>query len=104
LGRTIDVLGNALKDVEQNYEDACLLFNYFQQIRGVLGEEKTNQEEKTDELDLIYEGIFIEARQRDPKIKLEECKAFLPSKKRSTPEIMGEWCLSCQVRRDLHQK
>ena len=92
LGRTIDVLSNTLKDVEQNYEDACLLFNYFQQIRGVLGEEKKSQEEKTDELDLIYEEILAEARQRDPKIKLEECKAFLPSKKRSTPEIMGEWC------------
>jgi len=92
LGRTIDVLDNALKGVEQNYEDACLLFNYFQQIRGVLGEEKTTQAEKTDELNLIYEEILVEARQRDPKIKLEECKAFLPSKKRSTPEIMGEWC------------
>ena len=57
-----------------------------------MGEEKTTQEEKTDELDLIYEEILAEARQQDPKIKLEECKAFLPSKKRSTLEIMGEWC------------
>jgi len=92
LGRTIDVLSNTLKDVEQNYEDSCSLFNYFQQIRGVLGEEKKSQEEKTDELDLIYEEILVEAKQRDPKIKLEECRAFLPSKNRSTPEIMGEWC------------
>ena len=92
LGKTIDTLDGALKEVEQNYEDACLLFTYFQQIRSALGEEKTNLKEKTDELDLIYKVIFTEAKQRDPKINLEECKSFLPSKKRSTSEIMSEWC------------
>lgn len=91
LGRTIDALDGTLKEVGQNYEDACLLFTYFQQIRSALGEEKTTLKEKTDELDLIYKVIITEAKQRDPKINLEECKAFLPSKKRSTSEIMGEW-------------
>ena len=92
LERTIDALDSTLREVEQSYKDACLLSNHFQQIRGALGDEKTTQEDKTGEFDLIYEEILAEVRQRDPKIKLEECKAFLPSKKRSTPEIMGEWC------------
>ncbi len=92
LDRTIDALDGTLREVEQNYKDACLLSSHFQQIRGALGDEKSTQEDKTDELDIIYEEILTEARQRDPKIKLEECKAFLPSKKRSTPKIMGEWC------------
>jgi len=92
MDKTITTLKTALKDVEQNYEDACSLFDYFQQIRGVLGEEKTSREEKVSNLHSIYDEILAMANKRDSTIKLEECKAFLPSKKKLTPEIMGEWC------------
>jgi hypothetical protein len=62
------MLDCAFKEAEQSYKDACLLFNYIQQIRGILGEKKSTQEEKPDQLDSIYEAILTEAMQRDPKI------------------------------------
>ncbi len=86
LERTIDALDSALKEVKQSYRDVYLLFNYFQQIQGVLGEEKSIQEEKTDHLNSIYEAILTEANERDPKILLENVNPFY------------------QARRDQHQK
>lgn len=83
---------DALSKVELYYKDAKLLFEPFQEIRAVFGDEMLSQEEKVEKLIGIYEVIFATAKERDPSIELEECKALLSSKKKSTVEIMGEWC------------
>ncbi len=92
LKKTVIALKTALNEVKQKYEDACLLYGYFQQIRETLGEEKTSREEKIKRLESLYDVIFAAAKKRDPRLKLEDCKSFLPSKKKITTEIMGEWC------------
>jgi hypothetical protein len=89
---TISSLKEALAEVEPYYNDSKLLFKHFQEIRAVFGEETLSQEEKIERLNNIYDELFTIAKERDPTIKLKECKAFLPSKKKTTVEILGEWC------------
>ncbi|MBD3213324.1 MAG: hypothetical protein GF311_12010 [Candidatus Lokiarchaeota archaeon] len=90
--KTIAALKEALTGVEQHYKDSKLLFEHFQKIRTVFGKETLSQEEKIERLNEIYDQVFAIAKERDPTIKFEECKAFLPSKKKTTVEILGEWC------------
>ena len=92
MNRMISTLKTALNNVKVHYEDACLLYDHFQEIRKTLGDPKTSREEKEEQLGYIYDAIFMEAKKREPSLKLEECKSFLPSKKKSAVEIMGEWC------------
>ena len=89
---TISSLKKALAEVEHYYKDSKLLFRHFQEIRAVFGDETLSQEDKIERLGIMYDDIFTIAKKRDPTIELEECKAFLPSKKKSTVEILGEWC------------
>lgn len=89
---TISSLREALVEVEQYYQDSKLLFEYFQNIRVIFGKESLSQDEKIEQLSSIYDEILAIAKERSPTIKLEECKAFLPSKKKTTVEILGEWC------------
>jgi hypothetical protein len=89
---TITTLNEALAGVKRYYEDSKLLFEHFQKIRTVFGKETLSQEEKVDQLTEIYDEVFEIAKERDPTIKIDECKAFLPSKKKTTVEILGEWC------------
>ena len=92
MNRTISMLKAALNDVECHYKDVCVLYDHFQEIRKTLGDSETSQEEKEESLGFIYDAILMEAQKREPSLKLEECKSFLPSKKKSAVEIMGEWC------------
>ena len=92
MDKTISSLRQALGEVEHYYKDAKLLFERFQEIREVFGDETLSQEERMKKLERFYDIILATAKAREPSIKLEECKAFLPSKKKSTVEIMGEWC------------
>jgi len=89
--QTISALKTALNEVKCHHDDACLLHGYFQQIRKILGDPETTKDKKTEQLGFIYDVIFMEAQRRDPLFTMEECKSFLPGKKKSTVEIMGEW-------------
>ena len=89
---TITTLNEALAGVKQYYEDSKLLFEYFQKIRTVFGKKTLSHEENVEQLTEIYDELFAIAKEKDPTIKLDECKAFLPSKKKTTVEILGEWC------------
>lgn len=64
---------------------------HFQDIRETLGDPDTSRKEKEERLGYIYDMILMEVERRDPEFNLEECRAFLPSKKRTIVEIMGEW-------------
>ncbi len=92
LNRMIASLKAALSEVERHYHDACVLRDYFQQVRKALGDSETSKKEKEEQIGLFFDVIFAEAQKREPSLILEECKSFLPSKKKSTVEIMGEWC------------
>ena len=92
MDKTISSLKEALDEVKHYYTDAKLLFKYFQEIRTVFGDEALSREEKIEKLSKIYEKVFATAKERDPTLRLEDCKAFLPSKKKTTVEILGEWC------------
>lgn len=89
---TITALKEALAGVKQYYKDSKLLFEHSQKIRKVIGKESLSQEERVERLNEIYDEVLAIANKRDPTIKLEECKAFLPNKKKTTVEILGEWC------------
>lgn len=89
---TISSLREALAEVELYYTDAKLLFKHFQMIRTVFGDETLSQEEKIEQLGIFYDELFTIAKKKDPTIKIDKCKSFLPSKKESTVEILGEWC------------
>ncbi len=92
MSKTIESLREPLSEVKQIYEDAKLLFGWFQEIRAILGDESLSRDAKVENLGFAYDGILATAKERDSTRNWEECKAFLPSKKRSTVEIMGEWC------------
>lgn len=89
---TFDALDAALRETSSTYRDACSLFNYFQKIRKTLGAKHSNKRKKIETLTTIYASLLKQAKQRDPHLVLEECKSFLPSKQRTTVEIMTEWC------------
>lgn len=90
--RTAAVLKIALHEVKENYKHSLPLFRNFQQIRGVFGDNKTSKTVKKASLGDIYSQILRDAKLMDSTLQLEDCKSFLPSKKRTAIEIMGEWC------------
>lgn len=92
INKTISSLRKALDEVEHYYTDAKLLFKYFQEIRPIFGDEAFSREKRIKKLSKIYEKVLAAAKERDPTLRLEDCRAFLPSKKKSTVEILGEWC------------
>ncbi|MBD3196692.1 MAG: hypothetical protein GF317_16670 [Candidatus Lokiarchaeota archaeon] len=90
--RMASKLKNILNKVEKYYRQVRVLNVFFQEIRYLLGTEDLSKEIKIMKLKKIYAHIFNIAKIMDPKLSLEECKSFLPSKKKSVVEIMGEWC------------
>ncbi|GAI73078.1 unnamed protein product, partial [marine sediment metagenome] len=38
-----------------------------------------------------YDLILAKAKKRAPELKEEDLRSFLPDKKKSTAEILGEW-------------
>lgn len=92
MDKTISSLRKPLEELKPYYEDVKLLFNRFQEIRTIFGDESLSRDAKMENLGLVYDGILAAVLARDPTTNWEECKSFLPSKKRSTEEIMGEWC------------
>ena len=91
LTRTAATLRSALNDVKWHYNDVFELNDDFQHIREIFGETKTSKAEKVEQLGLRYDLILVKAKKREPNLKTEDLKSFLPDKKRSTAEILGEW-------------
>ncbi|TFF92978.1 MAG: hypothetical protein EU544_06575 [Promethearchaeota archaeon] len=91
MNRTISSLQEALEGVRGHYNDARMMQEHFQNIRETLGDPDTSREEKEDRMGYIYEMILMEVKRRDLEFNVDDCRAFLPSKKRTTVEIMGEW-------------
>jgi len=91
LTRTATALNNALKEVKCVYDDVCELEKDFQHVRKVLGENTTSKQEKVEQLGIHYDELLLKAKKRVPELKKEELRSFLPDKKKSTAEIMGEW-------------
>lgn len=92
LSKTCITLKKALTEVKSNYEECIELYKDFKQIREVLGNDKDAREVVEEKLNTLYEMIFKEAKKKNPELKLEECKSFLPGKNNSSVDIMGEWC------------
>ena len=91
LTRTALALNNALQEVKRFYDDVCELKEDFQLVRKILGENTTSKEVKVEQLGIHYDELLAKARKRAPGLKEEESRSFLPDKKRSTAEILGEW-------------
>ncbi len=92
MDNTISSLKKPLSEIKPYYEDTKLLFERFQEIRRIFGDESVSQDVKMENLGVVYDRILVTVKARDPTMNWEECKSFLPSKKKSTEEIMGEWC------------
>lgn len=92
MSKTIASLKKPISELKQYYEDIKLLFEHFQDIRAIFGDDALSRDIKVKNLKYKYDEILVLAKVRTPTKNWEECKAFLPSKKRSTEEIMGEWC------------
>ena len=92
MSKTITSLKEPLGEVKQLYEDVKSLFVRFQEIRAIFGDESLSRNDKVKKLDRAYEKILATAKERGPTTNWEECRSFLPSKKKSAVEIMGEWC------------
>ena len=92
MSKTITSLKEPLDEVKQLYEDVKSLFVRFQEIRAIFGDESLSRNVKVKKLDRAYEKTLATAKERDSTTNWEESKSFLPSKKKSAVEIMGEWC------------
>ncbi|TXT65278.1 MAG: hypothetical protein BAJALOKI1v1_450008 [Promethearchaeota archaeon] len=60
-------------------------------MRKIFGEGPLAREERIEKLQSKYDEILSLAKERGLITKVEDLKSFLPSKKRSTAEILGEW-------------
>lgn len=98
--KTAAALKNALKEVTCFYNDVCELSEDFQQVRQLLGENATSKEEKMEKLGKYYDLILAKAKKRVPDLKEEDLRSFLPDKKKSTVEILGEWYRLCESYRN----
>ncbi len=92
MSKTITSLKEPLDEVKQLYEDVKSLFVRFQEIRAIFGDESLSRNAKVKKLDRAYDKILATAKEMDPTTNWEESRSFLPSKKKSAMEIMGEWC------------
>lgn len=92
MSKTITSLKEPLDEVKQLYEDVKSLFVRFQEIRAIFGDESLSRNAKVKKLDRAYEKILATVKERDSTTNWEESRSFLPSKKKSAMEIMGEWC------------
>ena len=92
MSKTIASLKEPLDEVKQLYEDVKPLFVCFQEIRAIFGDESLSRNVKVKKLARAYEKILATAKERDPTTNWEESRSFLPSKKKSAVEVMGEWC------------
>ena len=92
LSKTSLVLKSALDEVEKYNKDSRELNCYFQQIKEVFDKEGGSQDKKEGSVAIIYETISTEAQEINPKIRLADCKSFLPKKTASKLQIMMEWC------------
>lgn len=91
LNRTATTLRKALNDVKCHYDDALELDEDFQEIRKILGGDNISKEEKEEKLGLLFDSALAKAKQRAPELKEADLRSFLPDKKKSTAEILGEW-------------
>lgn len=91
LTKTATILKTALKEVGYFYNDVCELNGDLQQVRKILGENTTSKEEKVEKLGIHHDILLVKAKKRAPELKEEELRSFLPDKKKSTAEILGEW-------------
>lgn len=91
LTKTAAALRKTLNTVKCHYDNVRELDDDFQQIRQILGENETSKEEKEEKLGVRYDSILARAKKREPDLKEEDLKSFLPDKTKSAVEIMGEW-------------
>ncbi len=92
MSKTITSLKEPLDEVKILYEDVKPLFVCFQEIRAIFGDESLSRNVKVKKLGRAYGKILATAKERDPTTNWEESRSFLPSKKKSAVEVMGEWC------------
>jgi len=90
--RTAAILRAKLEEVRDKYEEACLLFGLFGEIREELKDPGRSWLDQQDALDEIYRRIWTLARERGLDKERDEVRTFLPSKTKPLPDILGEWC------------
>jgi hypothetical protein len=79
--RTIDEIQMQLETLQGIYDDVLLLESSFQRIRTIFNDETHVWQERQRLLDEIFTDIYQLILKRQPKFKLEACRAFLPGKK-----------------------
>lgn len=91
MDKTIQSLKEPFKEITSIYKDVKVLFEKFQAIRMIFGDESLSREKKVKNLEQEFENVLILAKEKGLTTRWEEFKSFLPSKKKTTIEIMGEW-------------
>ncbi len=90
--QTVDGVEAALGDVSGAVADSRLLFGMFQDIRRELADPARPWLEQQVALDNVYKRVWAIARERGLVADLDEVRTFLPGKKSTVPDILGEWC------------
>ncbi len=90
--QTLEGVDEALKGVETAVSDSRLLFGLFQDVRQALGDPARPWLEQQVAMDDVYARAWATAKERGLTADLGELRTFLPGKKATVPDILGEWC------------
>lgn len=89
---TYEKLQSSLQKVSIYYRQTLELLQWFKGIKEILRESTQPWQEQQQRCEAIFQMVWEKCQKEDPRIILDECKAFLAHKTSAYAEILGEWC------------
>ena len=90
--KTTIKIHESLRKLKNIYDQVHELFEKFQNIRKIFNTTSLEWQEQQRQCDEIFKQCWSEAVAVNPSLCLEDCRAFLPHKNTSFPQILAEWC------------
>ena len=90
--RTVEEMETALEEVRPRYQEACLLRDFFAEVRKALADPGRYWVEQQQNLDDIYTGVWATAQEKGFGKDLGDLTTFQPGKNTDIAAILGEWC------------
>ncbi len=91
LKTAVHKIGTELANVKPIYDYAMEGFKMFKTAHKLLWKDKCRQSMKIDELDSVFNVIWIRCQELNPKFQLKDRKSFLPNNHTPYWRILGEW-------------
>ena len=80
-----------LSEYSEGYLNTSILFNEFNEVRGILGDPKTSKSEKERLLKEEFEWVYKLGRATGLTVEPSELRSFIARSNSSFQQILGEW-------------